>query len=231
MSLPRDHAGILKLIMKHGWKKSMMGSGHWKLTGPEGQVVHAAATPRDKQFAGVKLRRDLVAAGFRLKKREEYVAPPAPKLVVDRSESAEAQEVVVAENSKRGTVPEAILYAFEKLGDAEGGRSSADLIDHVRLKLPDYKTSQLSVALPSMERRGMLVKTSLGRYRINPNPVAPAERKKRAKTGGGAAGVGDAGDLQVLEEALVTLAKLEKLVKKYKELGEKLAGFRGLFGG
>jgi hypothetical protein len=225
MSLPRDHAGILKLIMKHGWKKKLMGSGHWKLTGPEGQIVHAAATPRDKQFAGVKLRRDLVAAGFRLKKREEYVAPPAPKLVVDRSESAEAQEVVVAENSKRGTVPEAILFAFEKLGDAEAGRSSADLIDHVRLKLPDYKLSQLSVALPFMERKGILMKVALGRYRINPNPVV-VERKKRA-----VAGVGEVGDLQVLEEALATLAKLEKLVKKYKELGEKLAGFRGLFGG
>lgn len=225
MSLPKDHAQLLKFILKHGWKRKKDGVGHWRLIGPEGQEVRASNTPHDKYFSGVKLRNDLIKAGFRLKTRGPYIPPPPPKLVIDKSAAtARAEEIVVTEEAKkegkmpRGSIRPIIVEVMQRLGDAPNGRAGIDLMTHVNAKDPKITQRQVEQALTNMASTGRVTRVSAGRFRLVEG--APARKPKAA-----AANV-EQGDMAVLEESLAMLGKLEKLIKKYQELAGALAKLR-----
>lgn len=232
MSLPKDHADLLKFILKHGWKRKKDGVGHWRLIGPEGQEVRASNTPRDKYFAGVKLRNDLIKAGFRLKQRPGYIAPPEAKLVVDKA----VKENLVAETEKTevvrkyGGLRETVYDVLLRM-DIPQGRTAEDILSQVGAKIPNATAGSVGSAMARMVDQGRAKRISAGRYSAVPGTTAPAMggsrgKGSRKKTGGGASG-----DLAVLEEALATLAKLEQVVKKYQAMADKMAALKDMFGG
>lgn len=233
MSLPRDHAGILKLIIKHGWRKERDGSDHWRLIGPEGQEVRASNTPRDKYFAGVKLRNDLIKAGFRLRERKPYTPPPSPKLVVDRSVMAEAPKTPeagvippVGGKLPRGAIRDIVANALHKLGSAPAGRSPADLLDRVRINIPKATELQIAHTLAALVPRGRVLRVAPGRFNPPDGPIVIPERKKRtpkAKVSGD--------DMAVLEQALAAMAALEQVIKKYQGIASKLEEMQRALGG
>lgn len=230
MELPKDREGLISLARSQGWSIDKTERGHLKLTSPSGKRVHGSGTPSDWR-ADANFRMQLKRAGLKpppgVAERKPLVLPE-PKLVVDRGVQVVTEATLPTEvRRKPGEVIDVVISAMRRVNRG-GGMDVADILTHVKAKLPEQDERRLSVSLANMAISGYIRRTAVGRYEVVEGFVPVKKKYERKPKAAAVAKKAANNDALVLENALAALAELEALIRRYQPLLPLLGQFKGL---
>lgn len=232
-TLPKDVEGLIELARQQDWSVSRTTAGHWRLINKRGRMVIHSGTPSDTN-ALWNFRAELKHHGLKPGKvRTIKAAPPAPKLVIDKSVKetiveekvnvpqlpGEAATVAKAKKTRKitpglrgGKLRDALIEVLRK-NDTESGVSLDVMQSQVQAILKIEKPIKVSPTLTWYKDK--FTRVSTGRYRLTELMGATSPPKAEAVPT-------EDDDEKVLIEFLVALDKVGNIVKRHIELQKVL---------